>query len=295
MHDALVPDAISQAMTFKGDRLPRPFSSIPSRSPPAFGIEGSTPLQNFTILLIESDMTFVETFSDSVSEYGFDVDHHVSFSSVKKSLQNTGARLVAIGSVSQTPDNFSICREIRQINPDIPIIWLQSGDDEFDQALMIELGADVRMSRSAHLRVVIAQLKSLRRRHERDSAPNTDAQEQRQRITHGRLQISVASLQLFVDGQPIPLTAGLFTILMCMVNRANEVVPRKDLIRADRSTFSRAIDSQMNRLRNCLGKAGLPLDVIRSARGQGYIFVSEQCNLQPRNGLKPCMPQYAPA
>lgn len=281
MHALLPTNAKAQSLTNEGDHH-QYLKSAPAKmatAPSPIGMCANV-AQRFVILLIESDMTFVAAFTKAVSEYGFDVEHQVSLSNIKQALLMTRARMVAIGSVSRGPDNFSTCRDIRQINRGIPIIWLQSGDDEFDQALMIELGADVCISRSSNIRVMLAQVKSLRRRLENDSTPDLDAGAQRQVITHGRLQVSPASFQLYVDGKPIALTTGLFTTLMCLVNHANEVIPRKDLVQADQSAFSRAVDTQVNRLRGCLRRAGLPLDVIRSARGRGYMFVSNLCNLE---------------
>lgn len=237
--------------------------------------------RKFTILLIEKDMAFAGTFASAVSACGFDVEHRASLQNVKQTLRASRAQLIAIGSVTQAPDNFSICREIREISVGVPIIWLQSGDDEFDQALMIELGADVCISKTAHHRVIVAQLKSLRRRLERDSAPNPDTRARPSLITHGRLQISPASFQVRIDGKPVSLPTTLFQTFLCLVNRANEVITRKDFNHVDQSSLSRSIDTQVNRLRRRLRQAGLPSDVILSAHGQGYVFVSDRCNLEP--------------
>lgn len=280
MHVLLPNNAKAPSVTTAGDRCNYLRSAVAPMATTDFqSMVGADATRQCVILLIDSDMSFISTFTKAAIEYGFQVDVLTSQLNLRQALQRSKAQMLAIGSMSQGADIFSTCRDVRQINGGIPIMWLHSVEDEFDQALMLELGADVCISKSSNIRVMLAQMKSLRRRMDNDSTLDLGTSQKPGVITHGRLVVAPSSFQFYVDGRSIALSAGHFAILLYLVEHANEVVPRHILV-PFQSAFSRAVDTKVNRLRACLKAAGLPFEVIRSVRGKGYMFVSNLCNLQ---------------
>jgi two-component system OmpR family response regulator len=78
-------------------------------------------------------------------------------------------------------------------------------------------------------------------------------------------------------GGEVALTAGEFDLFACLVERANRVLSRDQLMDLTRGRsmvdpLDRAIDVSMSRLRRKLEDAGFPADGLKTVRGQGYVL-----------------------
>ena len=75
-------------------------------------------------------------------------------------------------------DGMAVCREIRKVSANVPIIMLTARDSESDQVIGLEMGADDYVTKPFSPLTLIARMKALHRRAEvaeaHDTSENTD-------------------------------------------------------------------------------------------------------------------------
>src|SRR5579871_6916418 len=117
-------------------------------------------------------------------------------------------------------DGLSVCRRIRQ-NHLIPIIMLTARNEEVDQILGLEVGADDYISKPFSIRQVQARVRAMLRRVELESQRSPGAAPSLQGISapaappplvHGSLSIHLAERSVYLDGRAIDLTPKEFDL-----------------------------------------------------------------------------------
>ena len=64
-------------------------------------------------------------------------------------------------------DGMQICRQIRQVNQNVPIVMLTARDSESDQVIGLEIGADDYVAKPFSAVTIMARIKALLRRTQR--------------------------------------------------------------------------------------------------------------------------------
>ena len=170
-------------------------------------------------------------------------------------------------------NGLEVCREIRR-HSDVPIIMVTALDDEADRVIGFEAGADDYVCKPFSSPELLARIRALVRRARGQLGPPDRA------IEVGRLTIHPSSFQATLDGRVLDLTGYEFAILRVLVERAGRPVSRDqllDLAKGDGGdVFDRSIDGHVSRLRRKLGDDPRHPRLIKTVRGIGYLFVSEE-------------------
>lgn len=150
---------------------------------------------------------------------------------------------------------------------DVPLIILSARIEERDKIAGLEAGADDYITKPFSSRELIARIGVILRRR----APQASSELAR----IGPLTLDPAARTLTANGQVAELGATEFRLLHFMVTHAERVYTRSQLILhvwgADYTGDDRTVDVHISRLRQALGRCGLP-SVIRTVRGSGYGF-----------------------
>ncbi|MCH8567878.1 MAG: response regulator transcription factor [Balneolales bacterium] len=185
----------------------------------------------------------------------------------------------ALAIIEQHPDRISlaildimvpgttgldVCRSIRK-NPiisEIPIIFLTAKDQERDEILGLESGADDYISKPASLKLIEARVKTLLRR---QPARSTGW------LHFGPIYLDIHNRVALADDKRLDLTHTEFRILELLLNQSNKVFTRQEILEHisddQKFVFDRTVDVHVKNLRIKLGKAG---DAIKTYRGTGY-------------------------
>ena len=105
-----------------------------------------------------------------------------------------------------------------------PIIILTAKDDEVDKVVGFELGADDYVTKPFSVRELILRVKAVLKR---GSSKSENLEVQRQ---FGDLVIDVSSHEVFVNNEPVTLTALEFKLLCQLVDRRGRVQSRDQLL-----------------------------------------------------------------
>jgi two-component system phosphate regulon response regulator PhoB len=221
------------------------------------------------ILLIEDEPDIRKTLEYNLSREGFDVICASSLSEGKNYINTNQFSLILLDLMLPDGSGLDLCRELKTDSDKklTPIIILTAKDDEVDKVVGFELGADDYVTKPFSVRELILRVKAVLKR---GNAKSENLEVQRQ---FGDLVIDVDSHEVYVDNEPVTLTALEFKLLRQLVDRRGRVQSRDQLLSdvwgysADVTT--RTVDTHIKRLREKLGAMG---KYVQTIRGVGYKF-----------------------
>lgn len=181
-------------------------------------------------------------------------------------------------------DGISICREIRQINPYVPIIMLTARDSESDQVLGLGLGADDYVTKPFDPVTLMARMRALQRRSNLSQdvkSDQTNTDENNFDIETKHLKISEKTREAYYDDQLVEgLTPKEFDILLTLASHPKQVFSRDHLLtKLWEDPFfgdERTVDAHIKKLRQKMEKYGPQL--IQTVWGVGYKFDESEVN-----------------
>ena len=166
-------------------------------------------------------------------------------------------------------DGFEVCNRIRK-HSDIPIMMLTARGEVMDRIVGLELGADDYLPKPFEPRELVARIQRILKRSQIKHASGNATAKQ---LSFGRLCIDSIQRQVQLDGEIIALSAMEYKLLMLFAASPQKTFSRDELLNQlkgiDADVYTRSIDILVSRLRNKLK----PLDLIKTIRGQGYVFV----------------------
>ena len=225
-----------------------------------------------TICFIGSDHNTLITVKECLENEGFtffdEKDVNPSYSRIVKN----GSSLVIVDIAFNDGAGFDVCRALRSRYHGLILVLLDS-DDEMDQILAFESGADDVAIKPVSARLMMARIGALFRRshHARVHEPRS--------ITVGKLRVNVSGREAFINNSPLALTTLQFDMLWFLMKNAGTVVTRDDICRAlfdkEYNGVDRSIDVYISRLRQKIGDDPSNPFYLKTVRGEGYLFARE--------------------
>ena len=167
-------------------------------------------------------------------------------------------------------DGLSLCKEIRQ-NSDVPIIMVTAKVEELDRLLGLELGADDYICKPYSPREVVARVKAVLRRHQKNEGEKSNAQQ--------AIYIDENTYTAKLDGHLLELTPVEFRLFALFAKTPGKIYSRQqllDLIYDDhRIVTDRTVDSHIKNLRRKLHAIRPEHDLIKSIYGVVYRYEDE--------------------
>lgn len=225
-----------------------------------------------SILLVEDNQELALWLHELLTGKAFTVTLCHRGDEVQALLAKHSFDLIILDGILPGIDGFELCKRLK---PDYsgPILFLTACDEEVDEVLALELGADDFLTKPVRARVLLARIKALlRRQHQPANQPS-------ERIQLAGLSIDRQQLQVTLNGTIVPLSSGEFELLWLLAQEAGKPVSREHLIQQLRGFaydgIDRSIDLSISRLRRKLGDNGEQPQKIKTLRGKGYQLIKE--------------------
>jgi DNA-binding response OmpR family regulator len=169
------------------------------------------------------------------------------------------------------PDGLSICRALRRESRYVPILMLTSKSSELDRVLGLELGADDYVTKPFSVSELMARVKAIFRRIESMEKRFPGGTEQ---LDIGPLTIDTTGRQVLVNGEPMPLTAREFDLLLHFARHPGHVFSRAQLLDSvwgyGHDGYEHTVNSHINRLRSKIEPDPAHPEMIVTVWGVGY-------------------------
>lgn len=166
-------------------------------------------------------------------------------------------------------NGHDVCREVREFYAK-PILVMTANNEELDEVLGLELGADDFMAKPVRPRVLLARINALLRR-------SAAAQPQSEVMEFGSLTVDCQTKTVTLAGEVISLSTTEFELLRLLARNAGTVMSRESLVTQLRGIeydgLDRTIDVRVSRVRKKLGDLSAEPKKIKTVWGKGYLFV----------------------
>ncbi|MEX5595561.1 response regulator [Pseudomonas orientalis] len=225
---------------------------------------------NTRALIVDDDVPIRELLIDYLARFNILATGVTDGAAMRQAMQGETFDVVVLDLMLPGEDGLTLCRWLRA-ESDIPILMLTARCEPTDRIIGLELGADDYMSKPFEPRELVARIQTILRR------VRDDRTEQRANIRFDNWRLNSVLRQLVADnGLVVPVSNAEFRLLWVFIERPRRVLSREQLLDAARGrsieAFDRSIDLLVSRLRQKLGDDPKAPQLIKTVRGEGYLF-----------------------
>lgn len=218
------------------------------------------------ILIVEDDEKLRKELEIFLNNNGYLSETLKTFNNTLNDILKINPELLLLDINLPNADGEYICKEIRK-KSNMPIIIITSRDNEIDELLSINNGADHYITKPFNIHILLAKINSLLRR--------TKSQENIDRIDAKDFILNINKSTIEKDNTIIELTKNEFRILKYLVQNRNKIVSREDIMMclwdSDNFIGDSTLTVNITRVRYKLEELGLK-ELLETKRGQGYIL-----------------------
>lgn len=236
------------------------------------------------ILVVDDHAEIRQLLQRYLGDHGYRVTTAANGTEMQRVLADAAIDLIILDLMMPGEDGLTLCRNLRAgPHADLPIIMLTAMGEETDRIVGLEMGADDYLPKPFNPRELLARMKAVMRR--TGTHQDQGAVETAERLCFLGWTLLPDARELIDPEQTlVPLSTAEFALLMAFVTRPGRVLSRDqllDLARGrDAKAFDRAIDTLVSRLRRKLGDQSRDPQIIKTVRGDGYLFAPkvERCD-----------------
>jgi two-component system, OmpR family, phosphate regulon response regulator OmpR len=236
------------------------------------------------ILVVDDD----EELRDTIREYfelcGFAVYAVADGENMRKVMAQSPVDVVLMDINLPGEDGLVLTRELRS-SYNVGIVMLTGAGQTVDRIVGLEVGADDYVVKPFDPREVLARVKSVLRRMQKQPVVAAEAPLHLKPdiIRMGACTLDLAAHRLSnKEGVQVPLTAMEFDLLKTFALNPNRVLSRSQLLenahQRGGEVFDRSIDLRIARVRRKIEADPKKPQVLKTVRGAGYVFVSGSRN-----------------
>ena len=229
-------------------------------------------MNDYRILVVDDEEDLCEILKFNLENEGYEVDTaHSAEEALKLDISSYNLLLldVMMGEIS----GFKMANILKKDKKTatVPIIFITAKDTENDTVTGFNLGADDYISKPFSLREVIARVKAVIRRTDKE-----DNERKVEQISYQSLTLDISKKKVSIDDEEVTLTKKEFEILLLLLQNMGRVFSREDILARVWSdevyVLDRTIDVNITRLRKKIGSYGKR---IVTRLGYGYCFETE--------------------
>jgi DNA-binding response OmpR family regulator len=247
-----------ESFTVSPERVPRPEAMPISKQ----------------LLLVEDDDAVACAVQLHLEQAGFDCSHETNGLNAVARVANQRWDLLLLDLGLPGLDGLDVCRRVRELKPDLPIIILSARTHEAHKVLGLELGADDYLTKPFSMVELAARVRSLLRRLDQiKQNPQQPVLELR-----GGMKIDPIKRQVSINGLNVELTLREFDLLHFLASHSQRAYSRAELIEqvwgASFDGYEHAVNSHINRLRAKIETDPRDPKWVLTVWGMGYRFNS---------------------
>ena len=216
------------------------------------------------IYLVEDDNSIRELVAYTLQSAGFRAEGFEKPSAFWHTMETQMPDLVLLDLMLPEEDGISILKKLRNDpkTKKMPIILLTAKSSEYDKVMGLENGADDYVAKRFSMMELLARVKALLRRVEKDEDDS---------ILLGSLSVNKTRHEVKVNGEAVTLTLKEFELLCLMLENKGRVLTRDQILGSiwgyEFDGENRTVDVHIRTLRQKLGFCG---EYIETVRGVGY-------------------------
>jgi len=223
------------------------------------------------VFLLEDDETIGIGLKYSLENEGYTVTIATSVKSAFEIINKEKFALYILDLTLPDGSGYDVCKKIKSIG-DFPVIFLTAYDDEVNVVMGLELGADDYISKPFRVKELIARIKSVLRRYNRESKGI---------IKIGNVLINTNKATVFKNGQEVILTAMEYKLFLILLNNRGNILSRNKLLEYIWDVEGDFVNDNtltvyIKRLRDKIEDDPSAPMIIKTIRGLGYVIENDK-------------------
>ena len=219
------------------------------------------------VFLLEDDEAIGIGLKYSLENEGYTVTIATSVKSAFEIINKEKFALYILDLTLPDGSGYDVCKKIKSIG-DFPVIFLTAYDDEVNVVMGLELGADDYISKPFRVKELIARIKSVLRRYNRESKGI---------IKIGNVLINTNKATVFKNGQEVILTAMEYKLFLILLNNRGNILSRNKLLEYIWDVEGDFVNDNtltvyIKRLRDKIEDDPSAPMIIKTIRGLGYVI-----------------------
>lgn len=221
------------------------------------------------ILIVEDELSIIELLKFNLQKESYSVieaeDGITGVNLAKTELPD----LILLDLMLPGMDGLDVCRTLKnyQATSGIPIIMLTAKAEEIDKVIGLELGADDYLTKPFSTRELVARVKAVLRRSQKESLPDGE-------LAVGSLRLNFSRYEAYLGREKLELTPKEYELLKLFATNIGKAFSREQLLDKvwgyEYYGDTRTVDVHVRHLRAKLAKDPLIADAIETVRGVGY-------------------------
>ncbi len=223
------------------------------------------------IFLLEDDEAIGLALSYSLENEGYSVTLCKNVKDALNTIDNDFS-LYILDLTLPDGSGYEVCKKIKE-KGDLPVIFLTAYDDEANVVMGLELGGDDYITKPFRLKELLARIKTVLRRYNKDTADGI--------LKISDIKINMNEAKVYKGTQEIILTAMEYRLLLIFINNRGTVLTRQRLLEdiwdvAGDFVNDNTLTVYIKRLRDKIEDNPAEPKIIKTVRGLGYILENEK-------------------
>jgi two-component system, OmpR family, response regulator VicR len=225
------------------------------------------------VLIVDPDGTTRREIRAASEQDGYQVLEADGGAEAIRQLEQAHPSVVVLEVTLPDGAGFDVCRELRRLDPSVPVIMMSSRSEEIDAVVALEIGADDYVTKPLRLRELVARMTAQVRRVRQETSEVT-----RSRLEFRDLVIDVNERRVYKATQEVELTHTEFDLLTFLASNAGKVLSREKILNSiwgyEYPIETRVIDVHIRNLRRKIESQPSRPYYILAVPGIGYRFTN---------------------
>ncbi|HKU23962.1 MAG TPA: response regulator transcription factor [Candidatus Sulfotelmatobacter sp.] len=221
------------------------------------------------ILVVEDDPAVQKALRRLFETEGYPVETQSDGKSALESFRMSTPAAIVLDLRLPKVSGRDVCKDIKAVAPNVPIVVLSAASDVSDKVLLLELGADDYVTKPFSPRELLARVRAALRHGTRSV--------ELQVVSFDGISADFRKMEIKRDGKPVILTAQEFKTFQFLVQNADRVISRDELLNEvwgyQNYPSTRTVDNHILKLRQKLERDPSSPVHFRTVHGMGYKFV----------------------
>jgi two-component system OmpR family response regulator len=236
-------------------------------------------VQNPRVLVVDDEPNIRELVQVALNFHGCAVATGATGQDALRLADAYDPDLIVLDVLLPDIDGFEVCRRLRSVANDVPVIFLTARDATADTVTGLTIGGDDYITKPFSVEALVARVRAVLRRTARYHAGGTEPLTDGDGQEDDQVTLRVADLELDEDhwtvrrgGIPVELSPTEFRLLAYLMRNQGLMLTRKQLLDNvwgwEYAGQSQVLETYVSYLRRKLDPLGPPL--IHTQRGVGY-------------------------
>nr|WP_042162076.1 response regulator transcription factor [Paenibacillus gorillae] len=220
------------------------------------------------VLIVEDDANIRRFISINLINNGFVVSEAACGEDALQRFIEHQPNVVVLDIMLPDADGFEICRQLREREPAVIIVFLTARGQDLDKIKGLEIGADDYIVKPFNPLELVARIKAILRRTETALKPVISV------IESGSIRMDLNANKVFKDDSIVELTPKEFQLVRAFLERPDTALSRNELLNLvwgeDYVGDPKTVDVHVRKLREKIEEDSSNPERIETVWGLGY-------------------------